>query len=75
MMDPIVKQAAEKAGKNLTALAKALGVTRAALHQWRRVPAERVLELERVTGVSRHDIRPDIYPRDDAPPQSAEALP
>ena len=30
--------------------------------QWRRVPAERVLEVERLTGVSRHELRPDLYP-------------
>lgn len=27
-----------------------------------RVPAERVLDLEAVTGISRHEFRPDIYP-------------
>ena len=43
-------------------LAAALGITHGAVSQWRRVPAERVLEVERITGVSRHDIRPDIYP-------------
>lgn len=48
-----------------TALAKALGdVTSQAVSQWRRIPAERVLEVERVTGVSRHDLRPDLYPRE-----------
>lgn len=31
---------------------------------WRargRVPAERVLEIEALTGVSRHDLRPDVF--------------
>ena len=28
-----------------------------------RVPAERVLQIESATGVSRHDLRPDLYPR------------
>ena len=27
-----------------------------------KVPAERVLKVEEVTGVSRHDLRPDLYP-------------
>jgi Putative antitoxin of bacterial toxin-antitoxin system, YdaS/YdaT len=31
----------------------------------RRVPTERVLEIERATGISRHDLRPDIYPRNE----------
>lgn len=30
----------------------------------KRVPAEYVLKIEAATGVSRHDLRPDIYPRE-----------
>lgn len=48
-------------------LAELLGqITSQAVSQWKRVPAERVLDVERVTGVSRHDLRPDIYPREEA---------
>lgn len=43
-------------------LARKLGVTAGAVWQWSKVPAERVLEVERVTGISRHELRPDIYP-------------
>lgn len=48
-------------------LASLLGVTQGAISQWlsNRIPAERVLDIERNTGVSRHDLRPDLYPRDD----------
>jgi DNA-binding transcriptional regulator YdaS (Cro superfamily) len=46
----------------LTKLADVLGISVAAVCQWDRVPAERVLEVERATGVSRHDLRPDLYP-------------
>jgi DNA-binding transcriptional regulator YdaS (Cro superfamily) len=46
-------------------IAAALGITHGAVSQWRRVPAERVLEVERITGVSRHDLRPDLYPREE----------
>ena len=49
-------------------LASALGVSGMAVSQWRRrgIPAERVLAIERATGyrVSRHELRPDIYPRE-----------
>lgn len=47
-------------------LAFQVGVTPQAVSAWRRVrvPAERVLEVERVSGVSRHELRPDIYPKD-----------
>lgn len=45
-------------------LGERLGITSSAIFQWREVPAERVLEVERHLGVSRHDLRPDLYPRD-----------
>jgi DNA-binding transcriptional regulator YdaS (Cro superfamily) len=43
-------------------LARLLGISPASISLWRRVPAERVIEVERVTGISRHVIRPDLYP-------------
>lgn len=48
--------------------AAALGVTQPSVSRWvnstRRMPAELVLTAERLTGVSRHELRPDIYPRE-----------
>lgn len=45
-----------------SALARAFGdLSPQAISQWRRVPDVRVLTVERVTGISRHTIRPDIY--------------
>lgn len=48
------------------ALASALGISGPAISQWTRIPAERVLDIERATNgiVSRHDLRADIYPRE-----------
>lgn len=43
-------------------LAKLIGVTAQAVSQWDEVPPLRVLEVERVSGVSRHELRPDLYP-------------
>lgn len=37
-------------------------ITSQAISQWRRVPAERVIEVERVSGISRERLRPDLYP-------------
>jgi DNA-binding transcriptional regulator YdaS (Cro superfamily) len=48
-------------------IARELGVTRSAVYQWTRVPVDRVLEVERITGVSRHVLRPDIYPVSEGP--------
>lgn len=45
----------------LVDLAASLGISVQAVSQWRRVPGARVLEVERITGVSRYEIRPDIY--------------
>lgn len=43
-------------------VAKALKITHGAVSQWKRVPAERVLTVEKVTGIPRHLLRPDLYP-------------
>ena len=59
-----VRKAAQLAG-GVHALAQRIGVSRQALYQWRRrMPAERVLAVERATAgrISRHALRPDLYP-------------
>ncbi|HEX5464438.1 MAG TPA: helix-turn-helix domain-containing protein [Burkholderiales bacterium] len=64
-MKPIQK-AIEIAGSQ-KALADRLGVSQPAVCKWlngARVPADKVLAIEEATSVSRHDLRPDIYPRE-----------
>ena len=60
-----IEKAIEAAGAAY-ALSRRIGISRQAVEQWAmsRVPAERVLELERATEgkVTRHELRPDIYP-------------
>lgn len=51
------------------ALARILGIKHTAMYSWKRVPAERVLDIERASGISRHELRPDIY---GAPTEAAE---
>jgi hypothetical protein len=61
--DKALRKAIERAGGK-PALALALGVTRQTIQKWRKVPVLRALEVERLTGVSRHDLRPDVYPQE-----------
>lgn len=44
-----------------TALAATLGIERSAVSQWKQIPATRVLEIEELTGISRHVLRPDVF--------------
>lgn len=49
-----------------------LGIMPSAVAQWERVPAERLPEVERITGIPRHKLRPDICPPPvAAPPENA----
>lgn len=47
-------------------MARICGVSQPAVWKWlqssKRLPAEYVLRVETATGVSRHALRPDIYP-------------
>lgn len=65
-----IETAVAKAG-NTSALARSLGISHTAVRKWRvlgRPPAERVLEIERVTGISRYELRPDVFgPAPDSP--------
>jgi len=63
------KDRAIRAVGGVTRLSEHLGVTRSAVSQWPRVPAERVLKVEEVSGIPRHELRPDIYP----PPEKETA--
>jgi len=63
------KEALERAIKavgGLAGLAAPLGISMQAISQWDEVPPLRVLAVERVSGVSRHDLRPDLYPLETA---------
>jgi DNA-binding transcriptional regulator YdaS (Cro superfamily) len=53
--------AIEKAG-SMRALADAIGISYQAIQAWKkRIPAERVLDVERATGIRRERLRPDLY--------------
>jgi DNA-binding transcriptional regulator YdaS (Cro superfamily) len=60
-----------------SALAELVGVRQPAVSKWLAkgapLPAEFVLRVESETGISRHELRPDVYPPDmpPAPPLHA----
>ena len=60
-----LKRAIEIAGGQAE-LARLIGITAQAISQWDEVPPLRVLVVERVSGVSRHELRPDLYPLEEA---------
>jgi DNA-binding transcriptional regulator YdaS (Cro superfamily) len=64
MSDTPLDRAIKDAG-GLTKLATSLGISKQAVAQWDEVPPLRVLEVERASGVSRHELRPDLYPVED----------
>jgi DNA-binding transcriptional regulator YdaS (Cro superfamily) len=59
--DPALKRAIESLG-TAEALARKLFIKPQAISQWERVPPLRVLDVERHTGIPRHELRPDLYP-------------
>ena len=44
------------------ALAGPLGITPQAVSQWDEVPPLRVLAVERISGIPKEELRPDLYP-------------
>lgn len=59
---PLTKLLRER-GFKLRDLAAATKVNKATATRWsqKRVPAEKALLIEALMGISRHDLRPDIY--------------
>lgn len=61
-VSPSPLEMAKQIAGGSTGLARALGgLTPQAVSQWKAVPADRVLKVEEITGVSRHLLRPDIF--------------
>lgn len=60
-----LKKAIDLAGGQ-TKVAKKCNTTQQRVWNWihrdKKIPAEYVLNIEKLTGVSRHELRPDIYP-------------
>ncbi|WP_060538592.1 transcriptional regulator [Pseudomonas sp. NBRC 111125] len=60
---------AAKAVGGQSKLARLLNIKPQAVQHWcstGKIPAERVLSVETATGISRHELRPDLYPHADS---------
>lgn len=55
-----VEKAVQAAGGK-AALAAALNLTYEAIRQWKHIPTKRLLEVERITGIPRSELRPDLF--------------
>jgi DNA-binding transcriptional regulator YdaS (Cro superfamily) len=64
-MEAALKEAIQRIG-GYGATGRALGIAWQSVQRWPIAPVRRVLALEKFSGVSRHRLRPDIYPVDKA---------
>lgn len=71
-VDPGLRAAISAIG-TMAALARRLGIDRRSVWQWKRVPADRVVEVEGITGVPRETLRPDLYRQQGGPPHATQA--
>ena len=60
MRDPGLSEAIRAVG-GISELARQIGISQPSVSNWVRVPAERVVSVEAVTGVARAVLRPDLY--------------
>lgn len=58
--DPILEQALNTR-MAVTQIAETIGISRAAVSQWRRVPEKHVAAVAKITGISKRRLRPDLY--------------
>jgi DNA-binding transcriptional regulator YdaS (Cro superfamily) len=66
LVDPALKRAAAAVG-GWANLADLLHVAGSSVYNWKRSPPHRVLAIERISGVTRYELRPDLYPMEMAP--------
>ncbi len=59
-MNDIIKIAIKRSG-GITRLAKCLNIRHQTIYSWKKIPSERVVDVERVTGIPRQKLRPDLY--------------
>jgi len=60
MRDPGLNEAIRVVG-SVSELARQLGISQPSVSNWNRVPAERVISVETLTGINRVLLRPDLF--------------
>lgn len=68
----IVERAINACG-GASLLAKGLGIHRQAVYQWERIPTMQIVKVEKLTGIPRAELRPDLYPPPTSPSQGENA--
>jgi len=64
-MEKKLKKARDKAieaAGGVNKLALALSITPGAVSMWKEIPAARVGPVSQITGLSPHELRPDLFP-------------
>lgn len=57
-----INELQQRSGMTQREIAQALGITQPSVSKWRKaVPIERCADIERVTGIPRNVLRPDIF--------------
>jgi len=60
-MDKVLASYLKAERGRLTKLANGLKVTPTAIKQWETIPAERMADVSRLTGIPMDELRPDIF--------------
>jgi DNA-binding transcriptional regulator YdaS (Cro superfamily) len=63
--NPVINVVASKLG-GIVKMSEALGLSRGAASQWREIPIDHVARIEKLTGIPREVLRPDIFRREAA---------
>lgn len=58
--DPGLRLAVERAGSRYR-LAKIIGIGLPALSRWEQIPLKRLLQVEKLLGINRELLRPDMF--------------
>lgn len=73
MRDEGLDRAIDAAG-GIAQLARKIGISQPSVSNWTRVPSQRVVAVESATGISRNDLRPDLYSEQAGPAESVDPI-